>query len=262
MQITVGKYVLIHEMQHQADHHYEGKPFHQPAIDENAGTRAVNGYQSEFRAYWLGGIFRERKHLGNSYDLLGVSTMQATNERKVPSGSLFKSDFTTAFKNQRQEKIFWHLVSSDSYSYVLTAYQNSAPFRNMVHNFTLPAGGNLLNSVRIDNIRHNIQTLSSKINNYYDHIRTVDQSENRGEYERILVERENQVDIAYNTLVANHASLDREDFEFLNDRTVSAPFWAFAQENIGGILTEHFYNLIKGRRNLLRHDELLRSLGL
>jgi hypothetical protein len=254
------KGVLIHEMQHLADYHSQN--YKQPALDENAGASAVNGYQTEFRAYWLGGIFGDRKHLGTSYDRLGFSFMPASNERKVPSGDLLTPNFTTAFKNQRQESIFWHLVGGKSYAYILAAYQKSLLFRNMVHKFTLPSGGNLLNSRRINQILSDVLLIYFETSNYRDYVGKLDDSVTLEEYERQRAALKVKIDAAYDVLNRDYLLLDREDLEFLNDRTASEPFWALAQQKLGQQFTKNFYDRIQGKTDSLRHDELLKSLGL
>ena len=247
--------VLIHEMQHQADFHNPGEAYTQPAV-EGANAQALNGYQTEFRAYWLGGVYRTRERLGTSYDELGFSSLDADNSKKVPSGSIFTSNYTTAFKNLRQQNIFWHIIGSSAYTYILTAYQNSAAFRDMVHNFTLPVGGNLLNSIRIDNLRRSILTLASKKKNQTKFLTEIDYDMPHDEYEERRKSLKDAINTAIERVEELRALLDREDIEFLNDKKQSAPFWAFADEKMGGALSGELYEFLTYRRIQIRRAEL------
>jgi hypothetical protein len=253
------KTVLIHETQHQADFHNPNEAYAQPALDAAGTAQAVNGYQTEFRAYWVGGIFRDIKHLGTSIDTLGFSTFEAANTRRVPSGSLLVPNFTTAFANQRQEKIFWHMIDSGSYGYILTAYQGSPAFRAMVDAFTLPVGGNLLNSIRIDTMRQQVNTLGFRMKQYRDFL--IAPLADEGLRAPGLLTRQQQIDAATLQLQTQRALLDREDLEFLADQTASAPFWEFAETKLGAGPKDVLYQYIAGRRTALRHADLLARLA-
>lgn len=150
--------VVIHEVQHVADrHHGQAASFADPAIqDVNAQVGDVaNRYRSEFRAYWLGDL------PGG----LGDADAAATNTRLVRYGTFFRLVRTlrTHFANQRQERIFWHMVDSGSYPWLVPNYYFSAPFRQLVDGLTAIQGGNLVNSVRIDNVRETLTDVERRL---------------------------------------------------------------------------------------------------
>ena len=249
------KTVLIHETQHQADFHNPGQEFAENSVGAHNNAQAVNGYKTEFRAYWIGGLFRVNHH-GAAIDRLGFESMPADNQRKVPSGSLLKRDFTTNFQNMRQEKIFWHLIDSGSYGYILTAYQESPEFREMVDRFTVPKGGNLLNSARIDALRLAIRTLGMRIEAEHDHIRNQANIPSNVAYQVRLIELRNQVKAAMGRMDAARARLDDSDVDFLLDESQSAPFWHFAQVKLGGIMAQELHQAIHTGKIMKRRAEL------
>lgn len=132
------KETLIHEVQHDADQTWPGQVW---AV---SGGASYNDYQSEFRSYWI------ENSEGSVNDHFGSSRRAARNDRIVsftdPLGTEHR--FRTRFSNRRQEKIFWHLVDA-GYDYVPRLYTTDRAFRRMVNAFTMPVGGNLVNSVRI-----------------------------------------------------------------------------------------------------------------
>ncbi len=116
---------LVHEVQHDADHHNEEpsakKPFKSP---EESWTR----YKTEFRAYWIANMHGFTNSVG------GIAP----------------------FDNQRQKDIFDHLYSSRTYAkwlkpnYDNDTKVNGQSFKQLVHNYKKPEGVNLVNSTRID----------------------------------------------------------------------------------------------------------------
>jgi hypothetical protein len=82
------------------------------------------------------------------------------------------------------------------------------------------------------------------------------------EYKRQRATLKAKINSAYDVLNRDYLLLDREDIEFLNDRAASEPFWALAQQKLGQQFTKNFYDRIQGKTDSLRHDELLKSLGL
>lgn len=118
---------LVHEVQHDADRHDREAGY--------AGTRGSpedswNRYKTEFRAYWIAGFQSE----------------------STRSGTATK----TGFDNAKQEAIFDHLMGSTLYNVWLQPnYNNNTEvsgqrFKDLVHNYTMPEGVNLINSPRID----------------------------------------------------------------------------------------------------------------
>lgn len=186
--------ILIHEMQHEADWHTGVWEEGLAGADAPTASRA-DAYRSEFRAYWLGGIPDD-----GGKDKLPLANQPATNARsvsyKVP-GDMFATSRSTHFTNARQQAIFWYMVEHD-YEYVPRLYVTDAHFRAMVDALARPAGGNLLNSIRIDALRTAIIGLGA------------------GDRATKYVAIQNAT-----------AALDVADKAHLADVAASQPFWSF-----------------------------------
>ena len=153
------KSTIVHEVQHDADQstwmrtlepppgRVEGSPGRTGADALGSASR-YNNYQSEFRAYWIG------TEEGSPQDHLGSSKNPATNNRPVtwtnPQGRAFSQ--ATNFKNERQEKIFRHLLRSYDWLQIPETYTQDAAYRSMVDSFAQPVGLNLVNSTRIQEL--------------------------------------------------------------------------------------------------------------
>ncbi len=213
---------FIHEVQHDADQHRSGEAWEvdQPAPDPGATTRApqwtFNGYQTEFRAYWM------MNPEGSSADWFGASTDNSVSNFNVtaiwpgPDGTTGTADdvsktVSTAFSNKRQQDIFNHMYGggradgiywdgstwTKSYAYLPYYYALDPAFKAMVDAYVQPASGNLLNSIRI-------QALSDAV--------------------------------AAGSLVdacTAAGALDDLDRKYLQDHGQSAPFWAQVQDKQG-----------------------------
>jgi peptidoglycan hydrolase-like protein with peptidoglycan-binding domain len=121
--------ILVHEVQHAAyDHEHKpgsAAPYQSP---ENSWDR----YQNEFRAYWVDGGHDSKS------DASGTAT-------------------STKFDNAKQEAIFLHMYDTSLYPWLKPNYDSdeavtgeSKNFQDLVHEYTRPAGINLVNSPRID----------------------------------------------------------------------------------------------------------------
>jgi len=141
--------VLIHEIQHVVDRH--GTDFREGVLNDINGEAGDvgNAYRTEFRAYWLG----DRGNGG-----FGDPAQPARNNQNVVQKWWLFNWRTqpTAFANERQENIFWHLANSGTYPWVKPNFLQSAAFRTLVNGLTNPTGGNLINSKRIDDLRSNL----------------------------------------------------------------------------------------------------------
>jgi hypothetical protein len=204
---------LIHEVQHDADQHRAGEAWEvgRPAADPGRTTRApqwaFNHYQTEFRAYWM------MTPEGSTPDSFGLSTDTGVTDYGITAihvgadGAVGTADdvsqsVNTAFTNKRQEDIFNHMFTpradnlyfdgaawTQTYGYLGHYYALDPAFESMVDGYTQPAGGNLVNSIRI-------QALSDAIT----------------------------AGGLVNALVAA-GGLDDLDRMYLKDRTQSQPFW-------------------------------------
>ncbi len=70
-----------------------------------------------------------------------------------PPDVFFPTRVRTQLKTLRQERIFKHIMTSESYEYARKAYVLDPKFRAMVDNLSTPIGGNSVNSPRIDALR-------------------------------------------------------------------------------------------------------------
>lgn len=213
---------FTHEVQHDADQHRGGehwevdRPAADPAALKRAPQWAYNAYQTEFRAYWM------MNPEGSPPDWFGSSTDNAVTNVAMtvvtpgPDGVFGGGDdvttnATTVFANKRQQDIFNHMYGggradgiyyrnnawTKSYAYLPYYYSLDPAFKAMVDAYTTPASGNLINSVRI-------QDLSDAI--------------------------------AAGGLAAVWSAaddLDDLDRVYLQDRTQSQPFWDQARSALG-----------------------------
>lgn len=145
---------LIHEVQHDADQTGFGQPGAStgaPGLSPGDALQSAglfNDYQTEFRAHWL------ETPEGMPGDSYGSSSAPAANTHTVPgvppSGGGAAAPVATAFRNLRQEKIFWALVQN-GYN-VPGPYARDAAFKRMVDEFDRPMGVNVVNSVRVRDV--------------------------------------------------------------------------------------------------------------
>jgi hypothetical protein len=173
---------IIHEVQHVADrtdrpardvsnpiapiYRVPGTP---PVGGVNSTSllseRDYNLYQTEFRAYW---VMAEQ---GSVRDEFGSATQPAKNERTLPGPSGAQT-IRTNFANERQENIFWHLVTP-GYDFIADAYTRDPAFKAMVDGFSMPTGGNLINSVRILELGDAIDACTPRLGERDPLVRTV-----------------------------------------------------------------------------------------
>ncbi len=211
---------LIHEVQHDADQHQSGAAFEaQPPSGATAPGWAFNGYQTEFRAYWLENPPGSRADSWPSAgDPVGSQITITVNE-PGPDGAFGTADdvnvatVTTTLKNARQEAILRHLVSpirangdwwangdwTQSYAYVAYYMGKDPKFLQMVDDLDAPVSGNALNSLRI-------QALSEAVG---------------------------VGDIGGITDACGE--LDGADRAFLSDKSQSKPFWDQVDRDLPGL---------------------------
>ena len=201
--------IFVHEMQHVADKH--SGAFAEGVIqDVNRQEGDVgNSYRSEFRAYWVG------DHPSKN---LGSPTVAARNDRPLTYGGWplnLVRKVRTNFANERQEKIFWYMVDSGTYPWVRANYYFSPQFKQMVDRLTGLRGGNLINSVRIDNLRV-----------YLEQIRKF---HTQGSQERSKAGAASQLESAQTWIdyvVEEAPALTKADRQFLRS-DAARPFWTF-----------------------------------
>jgi hypothetical protein len=202
---------FIHEVQHAADQTFWGTAA-QPPPGRVSGSPGLTGsaalisaglydnYQSEFRSYWI------EQPEGSPINNFGSAQQPATNAKPVTwidpkSNQTFSRG--TSFKNERQEKIFWHLVNNYDSLNIPETYTQDAAYRNMVDTFSQPVGVNLVNSTRIQALTDALQACKPTMDGSASPVREVF----------------NKAD-----------GLDETDFNFLNNPSSAQPFWALATQ--------------------------------
>jgi peptidoglycan hydrolase-like protein with peptidoglycan-binding domain len=197
------KEILIHEVQHDADQSDSNEPWAQHRGDD------FDSYQSEFRAYWLGGKFNQFS-----------SSKPAANDRNVkykdPSGKEYSK--ATNLRFMRQEKIFWYIVDSiELYEYVSRSYITNEDFKRMVDSYSLPVGGNLINSIRIQSVSTALSGCNSSDKRSSPPVKSV---------------------------FAKVSELDNYDKNILKKEGTSSPFWSQARSRLSPKIYLEFHQAI------------------
>lgn len=208
--------VFIHEVQHDADQHQSGKNWEdqsgpgRPTSPYVAPRWVYNGYQTEFRAYWMNTEDTQRDNFGFSGNTrVNNRTINAVyaNAAGAPQRA---GSANTNFRNGRQQGIFSHMFRTEapgniyrqgnswtqSYAYLPHHYVFDENFRAMVDNMALPAAGNLINSVRIQDLSDAMATRNA------------------------------------NRVRAAVDELDSMDVNYLNDRSLTQDFWDQARSQM------------------------------
>ena len=171
----------------------------------------LESYKSEFRAFWIQPPIPRTSELATeSIDRLPEPSGTVDNSRKVsvskpedckictPPNASAPAEVTTHLKNPRQAAIFWHLMSNYPTQQYDCCYIYDKKFRDEVDNFSFPGSINLINSDRLMNLNLEIQKLNPSMT---------------------------QAQVSGTKLLALLNSLDHFDWAFLNDTTLSEPFW-------------------------------------
>lgn len=182
------KDTVIHEVQHDADGG--------PGDEFNQDNARAERYQTEFRARWI-----EPDATADYGDPLDPPDPSLTIEWPHGSGTTIA---LTGFANRRQQGIFKTLAddTGGGYAFIPRLYASKLWFRRMVRHFTIAAGGNLVDSVRIQRLT------------------------------QLIVANEP----AMNVLTVAATSLDSVDCHFLADRAAAADFWATASRHLDAAL--------------------------
>ena len=113
-----------------------------------------------------------------------------------------------SFKNLRQEKVFFDLIKN-GYE-VAGPYTSSAQFKKMADDYALPAGVNLVDSVRVDDLLNAVGACNTTMTDQHPSI------------------------VA---MLASAGRLDEPDRRFLRDRGLSKPFWDNADRHLSKVQT-------------------------
>jgi hypothetical protein len=201
---------IIHETQHLADQHNDGQRGATPPPTPGM-PGILDKYKSEFRAFSLAGRQPSRFRT----DDFGSSDEPATNSSPVTLPHT-KLQAQTAFKNARQENIFWHLVFEGyGFNYHYVMYPG---FKAAVDAFDLPYSGNLVNSVRIENLSRAVDACKPSMN---------------------------RVAPAVKEAFGRAWQLDSTDRTFLQDEVTSKPFWDNARAKLSPAVFKLFANVVK-----------------
>lgn len=219
---------LEHEVQHVADQHETVASLNLAGVSTQ--------YETEFRAYWIEADVQEKTCFslpagaacqnvqapsaspfvvsggGNPSGLpyYGSPTKKPTpatvkgSEIKNPGGcdicgtDVQSKEVKTQFQNERQQRIFEHLISSYPEDKFDCFYLCSPPFRDMVHNMTGLVGQNVINSIRIETLLTAVNQCAPSLAAGDPHLQIVEDAAGK---------------------------LDEVDKSFLKDATQSKPFW-------------------------------------
>jgi hypothetical protein len=169
---------LIHETQHMAAR------LEPTAIPLNL-SGIERAYQTEFNSYWvearvsekdcfpgghcfeknrrenigLASIFPTKEGFGSETAKASPSVVRGIDIKKnsackalLPGCAFESKEQSTNFKNEKQQKIFEHLIATYEDRLFDCSYVCSDKFRAMVDNLTGPVGVNLVNSIRIEEL--------------------------------------------------------------------------------------------------------------
>ena len=226
--------VFVHEGQHVADWIYLKD------TKQTNWENVLEAYKSEFRAFWIqppvlrtcatcaapqGGPFPDPKPIpksekqstvtlppGQSCAACGGSSTPAKGTATSPTSQV------TTMKNNRQESIFWYLLSKYPANHFDCFYVCSKNFRDAVDAYDSPAGSNLANSTRLIDLNIKVQKLNPAMT--------------RTEFR--------QTDFQF---AIEH--LDAVDWTFLNDEKLSAPFWNSVKAFAPPPIYKSFHDLAK-----------------
>lgn len=221
--------LLVHEVQHDADQsatkppvgdkepedcRWRETPTRSPDAVDPCTSEAWNVYQSEFRAYWCSPRTDNPNQFPEPRE--GSIPRPITAVYRRAGQPDVSRTVSTGFHNARQEAIFvhlWHPKADGVYkdvtreggdpwvgtnAYLPHFYAFDPAFKQMVDGLSAPVGGNLVNSIRIEELA-------------------------------------TAIDVRDMERVRKAASeLDKIDRVFLGDRTSSAPFWDQAHQMLSG----------------------------
>lgn len=140
--------ILIHELQHAVDEHDAGDlddQHEELALEE--GSYDPDRYLSEFRAYWIGDAEE-----GGVTDFRSADEPASNSQAVKGKVDGEQKSAKTAFKNGRQEDIFWFMVDAGIYVGLQEAYLRHEEFRQIVHDTVGAQSVNPGNSPQVDRL--------------------------------------------------------------------------------------------------------------
>lgn len=194
--------VFVHEGQHVADLNYL------KSSRLSDWTSMLELYKSEFRAFWLqppipmgGGRFRDETDTFSEKDqeTLTIDESRKCDACTTPAGSKPSSrSQRTKMKNARQKDIFMQLMKNYPKDEFDCFYVCNKGFRDAVDAFDLPVGENLVNSVRLLDLRLELQNLTPGMS---------------------------VAELQKTKFIEDITALDDMDWAFLKDTKRSEPLW-------------------------------------
>jgi len=130
---------LVHEVQHDADHH--------GGITEpvpSGGDRANwTWFKTEFRSYWVDG---------------GRASLDATNgPAQTATVSIGGNNVTISATNARSLAIKRHILGGSAYARIATAYAGNASLKTQIDGHNQPDGANLTNDPKVDDFLRSVR---------------------------------------------------------------------------------------------------------
>jgi hypothetical protein len=215
---------FVHEGQHVAD--LSTQRIAAGPVDEK-----LEAYKSEYRAFWMQPPLVRTSALAVSNTSFAESTEKASNSRQItidpqkkcstcppndPSGKPF-AEPKTAFKNARQEQIFWHIIDNYPKHGYDCCYVFNEQFHKEVNQFAHPESINLINSERLMKLNLELQNLNKSM--AWSRVSATD-------------------------FVLRLSQLEPLDWAFLNDLSRSKPFW----DTLKAVAPDFLYKGVKALR--------------
>jgi Domain of unknown function (DUF4157) len=228
--------VFVHEGQHVAD-------LGTQRIAASSVDKTLEAYKSEFRSFWIQPPLVRTSEMPVADTSFVEATKKAGNSGQVtidplktcrvcppndPSGKPF-AEPKTAFKNERQEHIFWHIVRNYTDHGYDCCYVYNEQFHKEVNQFAYPESINLINSERLMKLDLELQNLK----------------------------------VSTTTFVVLLSQLEPLDWVFLSDTSLSKPFW----DTLKAAAPESLYKgvkslLPKGTKKPVPEDEVKKALSV
>jgi hypothetical protein len=232
---SLFRQVFVHEGQHVAD--LSTQRIAASLVDEK-----LEAYKSEFRSFWIQPLLVRTNELAVEDTSFAEATKKAGNSKQVtiapqnrcnicppndPSGKPF-AEPKTAFKNARQEEIFWHIVTNYPNHGYDCCYVYNEQFHKAVNQFANPESINLINSERLMNLNLELPNLKDSTTHF----------------------------------VVLLSQLEPLDWAFLSDTRLSKPFW----DTLKAAAPESLYKgvkalLPKGTKKPVTEDEIKKALS-
>jgi Domain of unknown function (DUF4157) len=233
---------FVHEGQHVAD--LSTQRIAASPVDEK-----LEAYKSEFRAFWMQPPLVRTSELAVPDTRFAEPTEKASNSRQVtidpqkrcstcppnePSGKPF-AEPKTAFKNARQEEIFWHVIDNYPNHGYDCCYVFNEQFHKAVNEFAHPESINLINSERLMNLDLELQNLKKDMT---------------------------RSQVGGTNLVGVLTKLEPLDWAFLNHPKLAKPFWDTLNANAPEFVKNGVKGLLKkGMKMAVSEAEAKKALS-